>query len=40
LEQVVTGAPSGTAAIPTLGGTALLLLAVGLAAVGARLALR
>jgi len=40
LTQVVNGAPGGTATIPTLGGTALMLLAIGLAAVGARLALR
>lgn len=40
LQQVVTGAPNGTATIPTLGGTALFLLAISLAAVGARLALR
>ena len=40
LTQVVNGAPAGTATIPTLGGTALMLLAIGLAAVGARLALR
>ena len=40
LQQIVNGAPNGTAAIPTLGGTALCLLAIGLAAVGARLALR
>ncbi len=40
LQQVVQGAPNGTATIPTLGGTALVLLAIGLAAVGARLALR
>ena len=40
LLQVVQGAPNGAATIPTLGGTALVLLAIGLAAVGARLALR
>ena len=40
LTQVVNGAPGGTASIPTLGGTSLLLLAVGLAAIGARIALR
>ena len=40
LTQVVNGAPGAAATIPTLGGTALFLLAIGLAAVGARLALR
>jgi hypothetical protein len=40
LEQVVNGAPNGAATIPTLGGTALILLAIGLGAVGARLAFR
>ena len=40
LTQIVNGAPGAAATIPTLGETALFLLAIGLAAVGARFALR